>query len=418
MTTTPVDAIRNAVCGVTKDWAKTRKAEERSRNARFNRRLRLMPSSRVTMRDVAFDVMEDAYLAASDNGTLPAKPRQIMYAARPEILRRTGEEALGGSYFSQTLLVDYLEEYDCSAWDIVWDARGHFAEPHTRRSIPLGTLEVRQYLGERPSFAPPDPESESAVFPTAGAKNRYRNVIFVEKEGFHPILEAARLQERFDCAVMSTKGMSVTAARMLVDKLTPYVDNIFVLHDFDISGFSICGTLGTDSRRYVFENAPPMRDLGLRLADVLAMNLQSEPVPAKPNEWPSRVTTLRRHGATPEEIDFLRRRRVELNAMTSRQLVDFIEAGLTAHGVTKLIPDEAIIEQHARRVIEAQLTDQAMAKIAGEIAERAKKIALPANLRERIEAVFEEEPAMPWDVAVARIVTKLPRAQPLGGANL
>ena len=45
-----------------------------------------------------------------------------------------------------------------------------------------------------------------------------------------------------------------------------------------------------------------------------------------------------------------------------------------------------------------------------EIAERAKKIALPANLRERIEAVFEEEPAMPWDVAVARIVTKLPRA--------
>jgi hypothetical protein len=244
----------------------------------------------------------------------------------------------------------------------------------------------------------------------AGAENRYRNVIFVEKEGFHPILEAARLQERFDCAVMSTKGMSVTAARMLVDKLTPYVDNIFVLHDFDISGFSICGTLGTDSRRYFFENKPPMSDLGLRLTDVLAMNLQSEPVPAKPNEWPSRVTTLRRHGATPEEIDFLRSRRVELNAMTSRQLVDFIEAGLTAHGVTKLIPDEAIIEQHARRVIEAQLTDQAMAKIAGEIAEQAKKIALPANLREGIEAVFEQEPAMPWDVAVARIVTKLPRA--------
>jgi hypothetical protein len=351
-----------------------------------------------------FDVMEDAYLAASDHGTLPTKPRQIMYAARPEILARTGEETLSGSYFSQTLLIDYMDQCDCSDWDIVWDARGHFVEPHTGQSVPLGTLEVRRYLGERPSFAPPAPESDAAVFPTAGAKNRYRNVLFIEKEGFNPILEAARLQERFDCAVMSTKGMSVTAARILIDRLTPDVDNIFVLHDFDVSGFSISGTLGTDGRRYDFENVPPMRDFGLRLADVLAMNLQSEPVPAKPNEWPKRFATLSRHGATPEEIDFLRSRRVELNAMTSRQFVDFIEAGLTAHGVTKLIPDETIIAQQARRVIAAQLTEEALAKISDEIAKRAEKVALPANLRERIEAVFEEEPALPWDVAVAMIV--------------
>jgi hypothetical protein len=404
MTASQADAIRNAVRGVTKDWAKTRKAEERSQYAGFDRRFRLISSSRVTLREVAFDVMEDAYLAASDHGTLPTKPRQIMYAARPEILARTGEETLSGSYFSQTLLIDYMDENDCSDWDIVWDARGHFVEPHTGQSIPLGTLEVRQYLGERPSFAPPAPEIEAAVFPTAGAKNRYRNVLFIEKEGFNPILEAARLQERFDCAVMSTKGMSVTAARILIDRLTPDVDNIFVLHDFDVSGFSIAGTLGTDSRRYVFETVPPMRDFGLRLADVQAMNLQSEPVPAKPNEWPSRAATLRRHGAAPEEIDFLRTRRVELNAMTSRQFVDFIEAGLTAHGVTKLIPGDTIIEQQARRVIAAQLTEEALAKISGEIAKRAEKVALPANLLERIEAVFEEEPALPWDVAVAMIV--------------
>jgi hypothetical protein len=92
--------------------------------------------------------------------------------------------------------------------------------------------------------------------------------------------------------------------------------------------------------------------------------------------------------------------------MTSRQLVDFIEAGLTEHGASKLIPDEAVIEQHTRRVLEAQLTEQAIAKISGEIAEQAKKIELPADLREQIEAVFEEEPATPWDAAVAQIVRK------------
>ncbi|MGA8756384.1 MAG: hypothetical protein WB611_08625 [Stellaceae bacterium] len=102
-----------------------------------------MRSTRTTIRDAAFEVLEEAYLAASDNGSLPVKPRQIMYAARPQILETTGEIELSGNYFSQTLLIDYIEEYDCSDWDIIWDACGHFIEPHTGTETPLGTLEVR-----------------------------------------------------------------------------------------------------------------------------------------------------------------------------------------------------------------------------------------------------------------------------------
>jgi hypothetical protein len=33
-------------------------------------------------------------------------------------------------------------------WDVVFDARGHFAEPHTNLVIPLGTLNVRGYIAE------------------------------------------------------------------------------------------------------------------------------------------------------------------------------------------------------------------------------------------------------------------------------
>ena len=32
-----------------------------------------------------------------------------------------------------------------------------------------------------------------------------------------------------------TKGMSVTAARMLMDRLAPYIKSVLVLHDFDVS---------------------------------------------------------------------------------------------------------------------------------------------------------------------------------------
>src|SRR5262249_30746608 len=161
---------------------------------------------------------------------------------------------------------------------------------------------------------------------------RYRNVLYVEKEGFDPLLAQARMAERFDLAIMSTKGMSVTAARMLLDRLAPEIDRLFVLHDFDISGFTIAGTLTSAGRRDIYENQVEMIDLGLRLADVEAMRLESEPVKVE-GDRQRRVETLRRHGASSAEINFLlgpsdgerSAKRVELNAMTSRQFVDFIE---------------------------------------------------------------------------------------------
>ena len=48
-------------------------------------------------------------------------------------------------YFSQTLLPDYIEEHGVD-WDVVYDARGHFEEPHTNRRIGCGTIEVDNYL--------------------------------------------------------------------------------------------------------------------------------------------------------------------------------------------------------------------------------------------------------------------------------
>ena len=81
--TDPAEAIIGAVRAVTKDWAKQRKAEERDRNAVLNRRVRLVRTVRVTIKDAAFDMMPTAYQAAS--GGFPVKPRQIMYRARPYI---------------------------------------------------------------------------------------------------------------------------------------------------------------------------------------------------------------------------------------------------------------------------------------------------------------------------------------------
>lgn len=112
-------------------------------------------------------------MKASANNTLPAKARQVMYAARGKIQDRTGK-SLDDRYFTQTLLPDFMaENLSLTAnWKVVFDARGHLIEPHTKRSVLLGTLEVESYLqnlGE-PSWS--EPAASMPVIQTYGPSGR------------------------------------------------------------------------------------------------------------------------------------------------------------------------------------------------------------------------------------------------------
>ena len=176
----------------------------------------------VSIKDAAWQVMEKAYLKASANGTLPAHARQVMYAARGHI-QDAADRSLGkgfDDYFTQQLLPDYIDEKGVH-WNVVFDARGHFEEPHTAKRVDLGTLQVRNYLRriDKHTVEDLDFNISEKHYPTLGPKNAYAAILFTEKEGFDPLFKAVRLAERHDLALMSTKGMSVTAARELVDNL-------------------------------------------------------------------------------------------------------------------------------------------------------------------------------------------------------
>jgi hypothetical protein len=368
----------------------------------------VQPDRKMSVKDATWSVMAQAYMTASNNGTLPANARQVMYAARPRILALTGGDKLNDHYFTQTLLPDYIEAHpdEAADWDVVFDDRGALTEPHTGRMVPLGTVQVREYLGERVAPAEPARINSGSMFTTVGPRHRYRNVLFIEKEGFAALLAHAQIAERFDVAVMSTKGMSVTAARMLIDKLARVgVERVLVAHDFDVFGFSIFGTLGTSNRRYRFQNPVRVIDIGLRLDDVEEMGLQAEPY--EPKGWEQREVTLVRHGATDREIAFLRMQRVELNAMPSDVFVTFLERKLTAHGVTKVVPADAVLEQHARHVINRALLNKRLDTLRREVNANTARLVLPPDLRRRVDALLKRNPALPWDLAVAEAVKKL-----------
>ena len=395
------EALASVVTKATGKWTATKKSEERRPSYVSYRRVRMTAARGLSQKDAAAQVMEAAYMAASANGTLPATARQVMYAARPKIEALTSGRRLDDQYFCQTLLPDFMEEHGVD-WDVVFDARGHFTEPHDGEIVNLGTLGVRSYLADIREAKFKQAKLKSARISTRGPDGSFGAVLFIEKEGFQPLFDRVGLAEHHDIAIMSTKGVSVTAARLLVDRMcSAHSIPLLVLHDFDVAGFTILDTLRRDTRRYQFESDFEVIDLGLRLADVRAMGLRSEGAASSKSSAAAIRARLRNSGATPEECEFLMHQRVELNAMTSEQFVEFIKRKLTEHGVEKIIPPRQVLDRAYRLFERGRCLEEKFDVIAMDL-ETADARA-PDDIEKQVAEILKERPELRWDAAVKKV---------------
>jgi hypothetical protein len=387
-----LDAVETA----TSKWTRQKKSEERHPGMIRYRVSRMTKEPRTTQKEAAWTILEEAYLAASGNGTLPALARQIFYQARPKIMALTDDKELQYGYFSQTLLPDYIEERGVD-WNVVYDARGHFEEPHTNRRIGCGTIEVSNYL-----HAVKDPQVDAAEFSDAsvdiiGPSGNISGVLFCEKEGFNPLFKEVNLANRYDLMIVSTKGVSVTAARLLIDQICGGSDlPLFVLHDFDVAGFMIFGTLQRDTRRYQFSHAVEVIDLGLRIEDIAG--LEREPAAASRTTGDTLRDQLAENGATDAEISILLDERVELNAMTSDALIEMIERKLKDYGLEKVIPDNELLGEAYLAFHRSDELREQFEELEKEFEE--SKIEVPKNLKNRVGAIVKKHPDLRWDDAL------------------
>ena len=199
-----------------------------------------------------------------------------------------------------------------------------------------------------------------------------------------------------------------TAGRALVEELCGRRGlPLFVLHDFDKTGFSIHETLTNDNDRFQFADAlENVHEIGLRLADIRQFEESGEPLQAEPVAFKPRrndededesldvaSANLAKNGATDDEINFLLTpadghdtggKRVELNAMTSRQMIDLVEGKLDAYGLAKVLPDAEMLAAayaafergaKAQEALEAELERLSAAPVE-----------VPADLEERVRA--------------------------------
>jgi DNA topoisomerase VI subunit B len=403
------DDISSAIKSTTKGWKAEKRKADKKDHISSSQYAKLRGSRKVSIKYVAFDVMEAAYNMASSNGEYYANARQIMYAARPEILSRTGNDKLDDVYFTQTLLKDYIEEREPD-WKIVWDARGHIIEPHTNEKIGLGGIEIERYIRKWHSQINIEPPAIQSLIKTNGPGNRFKNVLFIEKEGFTEILTHAGITERYDLALMSTKGIPVKAACDLIHQMDMIDVRVFVLHDFDLDGFKILRSLTEGVR---LSCGSDVIDLGLRMPDI--KDLIAEPVQYKQRIDPGLYLEFD-CDATQEEIDFLvdpkggypsyHGHRVEINAMTSQQLIAWLEGKFKEYGVEKFIPDQDILSMGFRRAKYLGLVEKKIKEMQETIVEDDEEI--PEDLIELIEEKFAENPSLSWDEALWKIVRDNP----------
>jgi len=402
-------ALGAAVRQVAGAWQRAKRREDRI--ARQKReQLARQTRSPLSLKAAAFAVMEEAYYQASGHGQYYATARQIMYAARPLVLHRTGGLIWKDSqYFTQSILKDFLERYR-PEWKVVWDARGHLREPHTGREIELSDIAVERYLrswtGEFEVF-PAFSLGWERPIATCGPTHRYKAAIFVEKEGFDFILKEAGIEQRFDCAVMSTKGLTIAAACRLVHALHQAGVRVLVVRDFDLAGFKLIKALRFGVRSFPRAPGTPVIDVGFRGADTQGLPREAVVYAQKrdPRDY------LRLCGATDEELTILvqRRRggcwegeRVELNAMPSDRFVAWLESKLLASGVQKVIPDPDTLAQAYRRARFLEQLERMVEQVRATLSRDAGEI--PPDLAARVAALLARDPSLAWDQAIAQLV--------------
>ena len=102
----------------------------------------------------------------------------------------------------------------------------------------------------------------------------------------------------------------------------------------------------------------------------------------------ARAANLALNGATEEEVAFLLTRRVELNALTSDQLVAFVERKLQENGVGKVVPKKAELVEAYRQF---QNGERIRKLVEAEIA-KPNGVAVPADLEKRVRAYLKQHP--------------------------
>ena len=354
--------------------------------------------SEVSFKEAIYASMEQAIFDASSGGEYPFSARDLFYAIRPLYVGYTAKrlDPEKGYDTFKGILDAYQEEHG-KIEGLYYDPRGRLREPHSGRTVDVGTREIESYTFPHLSF---------------------NKILYVEKEGIWPQLEAHKLAERYDMAILTGKGYATEAARTLFEKAEKGDYQLFVLHDADPDGYNIARTLREETRRMPGYNVQ-VEDIGLTIKDAEDRGLLPEAFTRKKG-LPSGLELTERErecfvgrykGRDGNGKDVFICTRYEINALkTAPQKIAYIEEKLAEKGVRpKVIPPDDEMGDLAdekyrdlsvgwitETVNELVIDEQFQQEIADEFIDRFGL----GDARQYIEEGFEEDDSLSWRAAL------------------
>jgi hypothetical protein len=364
------DAIFGAIKPLYKEGEKQRKQRVRVPRTSYY----YVPEPKISQKEIVFEILPRAIANAGTNFSR----RDLYYAARPLCYDHSEWETgktLEYSYFSQQLLTEYQEENGLIAG--MWtDPRGHLHEPHTGKSVALGTREVASY--EFPEYT-------------------FDKILYVEKEGELSKLKAAKLAERYDMAICSGKGQPTEAVRTLFEHAEGKDFQLFVFHDADLDGYNIAHVMAEETRRMP-DYSVDVVDIGLTIEDAVEMGLAPEPFRRKKNiswELRSRLSPMAREYLCQRDgYRGIHGQRFELNAiLPDTRRIEYIERKLKENGVRdKVIPPEDALAERREKMYREKI-DGWVGEIIDEVLDTDE---LKRKMAEEFQGRFKLEGAERW----------------------
>src|SRR5215212_306128 len=372
----------------------------------------------VDLNVACFEVMEEARVHVSGDGTLPYNARRLFYGVRDRIQAITTKRFnsdRGYDYFRNTILQEYQQEHG-KLEGLYYDPRGRLHEPHGGDSTDIGTREVEAYR-----FPP----------------HTFNKILYVEKKGQFPLLDSARLMERYDMAIMTGEGFATEAARKLLEQADQQEKmQVFVLHDADPSGYEIARTVREETARMPGYSVEVI-DLGLTVQQAIERGVAPEEFDRKKKEEKlfERLAEAGDQLAFEHFFGVSRTRmvdgkqkvvwegckRFELDKMSAPQTVALVEEGLKADGVlgTVVPPDDEMLDlaESIYRSASAGWADLALEEITGwavikeEIAREHMQAFKLDNAERYIRTRFKKDDGLSWRTALRSVFEDIHQAK-------
>ena len=294
---------------------------------------------------------------ATGNWECQSFVRQVFYSVRRIVNMNTGHEiSLTGhdsNRFRNEILTEFFKEIPWLQEKILLERRGFFYDPISTTEVPLGTKDTAELIKRFSSLT----ECESRIVPARFESSHLefdlpyelerKKVLFIEKQGFSEVLKNSGILDELGLALILGQGFSTRAQKTLMEFFISRGMEVYVLHDCDLSGYLIHERIAEGG--HTFERPLNVIDIGLTYTDLLDLKKvefdgNGEIKAFDAEVYESRKTYNELFNKLSEEEkrfffvdsdktgrkkhtkrdDRCRSRRVEINALTTPELLNFL----------------------------------------------------------------------------------------------